>query len=366
MNCGTYNPVVQSGVSPGQGQVLWGGSQPQTANGGGQYSGPQWGQVPVYSQQSSQWGQPQVFPQQNMYVAPTTPPPSSPNNYYGMPGQTQQSGFNMYSQASQQNAYYPAQYAPEGYDPSPQKKRGPRVGLIVGLMLLVIILVGSALGGYAYYKHRNQINNVTPTPVKVMTPTTKPLFIDSFNSNKTGWDLTSKPGKFLVKVGGGSMILEDDENKLLWEILPGKNLTDFRLDVDATLTKGNPNNGYGVYIRGASSQAGDLATYYRFELYGDGTYAIFKGYLDASGHMQSFLAHTYTPSAAIAKAGAPNHITIVAKGPMMTLMVNNQTVYTYTDDNYRGGSVALFVSNLPTVAPGAQATFARLAVFPVT
>src|SRR6516162_3883309 len=93
MNCGTYNPVVQSGVSPGQGQVLWGGSQPQTANGGGQYSGPQWGQVPVYSQQSSQWGQPQVFPQQNMYVAPTTPPPSSPNNYYGMPGQTQQSGF---------------------------------------------------------------------------------------------------------------------------------------------------------------------------------------------------------------------------------------------------------------------------------
>jgi hypothetical protein len=366
MNCGTYNPIVKSGVSTEQGQALWGGSQPQVAYSSGQSSDPQWGQVPVFPQQTNQWGQSPAFPQNNGYVAPATPAPPSLNNYYGLPGQTQQSGFNTFNQAPQQNAYYLAPYVPVDYNLSPQKKRGPRVGLIVGLILLVIILVGSAFGGYTYYQHRNQSNNVPPTPVKVMTPTIKPLFGDSFNNNNTGWDLTSKPGKFSVKVGGSSMILEDDDNKLLWEVLPGKSLTDFRLDVDAKLSKGDPNNGYGVYIRGASSQNGDLETYYRFELYGDGTYAIFKGYLDASGHMQSFLAHTYTSSATIAKAGATNHITIVAKGSTMVLMINNQTIYTYTDDNYKGGSVALFISNLPTVAPGAQATFAHLAIFPVT
>ncbi len=366
VNCGTYNPVAQSGGTPDKGQALWGESQPQTAYGGGQYSGPQWGQPPA-------------FPQNNAYSAPPPPPPSSLNNYYGVPGQTQQSNFNNYNPALQQNAYFSAPsatyegyapaalngYAPAGYNQSPQKRRGPGIGLIVGTILLLIILVGGAFAGYTFYQSRNQNSIVTATPTRVSTPSVTPLFSDPFADNKTGWDLTSTPGKFSVKVGSGSMILEDDDNKLLWEILPGKNFTDFRLDVDATLSRGDPNNGYGVYIRGASGQDSDLGTYYRFELYGDGTYAIFKGSLDPTGHTQSNMVQSYTQHNAIVKAGNVNHITIVAKGPTMTLMVNGQTVYTYTDDNYKSGSVALFVSNLPKLTPGAQATFAHLAIFPV-
>ena len=178
-----------------------------------------------------------------------------------------------------------------------------------------------------------------------------------------GWDLTSNPGKFSVKVGGGTLVLEDDQNKLLWEVVPGQSFTDFRLDVNATLTKGDPNNGYGVLMR-ASNQGTDLGTYYRFELYGDGTYAIFKGYLDASGTTQSIKVQGYVVDPAIARVGQVNHITIVAKGSAMSLMVNEQAVYTYTDDNYKGGSIALFVSNLPKLTPGAQATFTHLAIFP--
>lgn len=68
---------------------------------------------------------------------------------------------------------------------------------------------------------------------------------------------------------------------------------------------------------------------------------------------------------AIAKVGQVNHITIVAKGPAMSLIVNGQTVYTYTDGNYKSGSIALFVSNLPKLPPKAQATFTHLAIFPV-
>jgi hypothetical protein len=365
MNCGTYNPVAQSGGSPEQGQAPWGASQSQTVYGGGQYSGPQWEQAPVSPLQNNQWGQPPAFPQNNTYLA-SPPAPPSLNNSYGMPGQTQQSGFDTYNPAWQQNANYSAPYAPAGYNPSSQKNRGPRVGLIVGLILLLIILVGGAFAGYTFYKNRNQHNTVAVTPTIVTTPSIKPLFSDSFVNNSTGWDLTSKSGQFSVKVGGGSLILEDDDNKLLWEILPGKNLTDFRLDVDATLTKGDPNNGYGVYIRGASSQNSDLGMYYRFELYGDGTYAIFKGSLNASGQTQSNLVQTYTQNAAITKAGTANHITIIAKGPTMKLMVNSQTVYTYTDDNYKSGSIAFFVSNLPKLTPGAQVTFSHLAIFPVT
>jgi len=41
-------------------------------------------------------------------------------------------------------------------------------------------------------------------------------------------------------------------------------------------------------------------------------------------------------------------------------------LYTYVDNNYKSGSVALFVSNLLTLPAGAQATFSQLAIFPAT
>jgi hypothetical protein len=380
VNCGTYNPVAQPGASPDQGQVQWRGSQPQAPFGGGQYSGSQWGQIPVLPPQNNQWGQPSVLPQNNTFGTSNTPQPSSlPNNFLTMPGQNQQTNSNNYYATPQQNAFYSAptttyegstpanlnDSALVGYDHPPQQKRGPKVGLIVGIVLLLILLVGGAFAGYLYYNNQHQNSTATnATPTTLSTPTLTPFFSDSFANNNMGWDLTSYTGKFSVKVGGGSLVLEDDQNKLLWEILPGKSFTDFRLDVNATLTKGDPNNGYGVFIR-ASSQGNDLGTYYRFELYGDGTYAIFKGYLDANGKTQSTKVQGYTTHAAIAKVGQVNHITIIAKGPAMTMMVNGQSVYTYTDGTYKSGSLALFVSNLPTLTPGAQAIFTNLKVFPM-
>jgi hypothetical protein len=379
-NCGTYNPVTQPGWSSDQGQSQRGRSPAPSSYDGSRYSGQQWGQAPLAPPQNSQWGQPPAFPQNDSFGTPYTPQPvSSPNNIYGQPGQGQQSNFNNSYGMPQQNAYYSAPsalyegyspanltgYAPAGYAQPPQKKRGPRVGLIVCFLLLVLILGGGAFAGYTYLKSHNQQSNATnATPTRVTTPAVTPLFSDQFGKNsKTGWDLSSKPGQYSVKVGDGSMVLEDDNNTLFWEVLPGKSFTDFRLDVDAALTQGDPNNGYGVIIRGASSQNGDLSTYYRFELYGDGSYAIFKGSLDATGHTQSKMVQSSAPTNPIAKAGHFNHITIIAKGPLMTLMVNGQTIYTYSDNNYISGSVALFVSNLPKLTPGTQATFTQLAIF---
>jgi hypothetical protein len=372
VNCGAFNPVAQPGGSAEQGQPFWGGSplQPsQTPFGSGQYQGSQWGQPSVPPSQNNQWRHPQppTFPPDNTFGAPYMPQQlSTPNNFYGMPGQ------NMYysSPSAIYDGYSPADlngYAPSRFDLPPKNKRGPRVGLIAGIALMVIILIGGAFGGYVYLKSHNQNNTAAnATPTELSTPTVTPLFSDSFGNNKYGWDLTSNPGKFSVKVGNGSMVLEDDDNKLLWEILPGKRFTDFRLDVNATLSKGDPTNGYGVFIRGASSQDSDIGTYYRFELYGDGTYAIFKGSLDATGQTQSTKVRGYAKNDAIAKAGQVNHLTIIAKGPVMTLMINGQTVYTYTDDNYKSGTIAMFVSNLPSQPPVAQAIFTNLAIFPAS
>lgn len=306
-----------------------------------------------------------------------TPPPaapiqvpqsSSPSNYYNVP----QQGYG-YSPSSPTitGDLLPGSMRgfPSGFDhmPQPPARRGNhKLGLIIGISILGVILISGAFLGYAFVTNKNDKTlSSAPTSVPTPTPSVKPLFTDSFDNNNSGWDLTSNPGKFSVQVGGGKMVLEDDNNKLLWEIIPGKTFSDFTLTVDAVLSKGDPNNGYGIYFRSGSSRDSQLGTYYRFELYGDGTYAIFKGVLDGNGNTQSNKLVGYNASASIQKQGIVNHIMIIAKGQSMTFIVNGQILNKITDNNYKSGSVALFVSNLPGSPPDAQTTFSHLAIYPV-
>jgi len=157
-----------------------------------------------------------------------------------------------------------------------------------------------------------------------------------------------------------------NKNKLLWELLPGeRSYSNFTLAVNAMLSQGDQNNGYGIYIRGASNAESDLATYYRFELYGDGSYAIFKGITDASGKSADTKIVDYTLNSAIQKQGKVNHIIIMAKGAALSFVVNDQMLQTISDPSYTSGSVALFVSNLSQAKPGATAKFSNLAIYAV-
>ena len=354
--CGEYNFLTSTNGATERAQppgAPWGGSAPQTFYGGGQPAVPPG---------------PNTFLRGN-FAPPPPPQPIYSSNPYGTPQQPLYStlapppmvGF----QQSDLNGYHPM-----GLHQPPARKRVPKIGLIVGILLLIIILmiilVGGGVGYFYIISHLEKTTTNVPS-ASSPTPTIPPLFSDSFQNNNNGWDLTSISGKYSVKVGGGSMVLEDDDNKLLWELVPGtKVYSDFKLVVDATLSRGDQSNGYGVFIRGASNQNSELATYYRFELYGDGTYAVFKGVLDATGNSQSNTLVDYTMDPAIQKQGNVNHITIIANGPSMAFIVNGQTLKVPTDTSYTGGSVALFVSNLPApTPPGAQATFNNLAIYPV-
>ena len=207
-------------------------------------------------------------------------------------------------------------------------------------------------------------NTANPTGTYPM-PKGTPLFADSFVNDTSGWNLQSASGSYSVAVGNGTLTLASDENKLLWELVPGaRSFSNFSLVVNAVLSRGDQNNGYGIYIRGSSNQDSDLATYYRFELYGDGSYAIFKGTLDSRGKSTDTKIVNYTLSSAIQKQGKVNHIMFTAKGPTMSLIVNGQVLKTFSDPSYTSGSIALFVSNLAEAKPGAQVQFSQLAIYP--
>ena len=421
-NCGQYNAIqLNNSVAQPSSGPSWGVAPPQTSYSSDQNEGFQWGQPPVQAPQNnpiSGYSVPQqpfgpssqplsagnfygASAQQsntdNFYEAPGQPARLS--NFYSAPqapfspqqapfgpqpsSQPMTTGFQPGTMSGYQFAGFPQAPAQvttrgsqpgmmNGYQPGdffqpPQRKSGPRVALIIGVVvLLVVITGGGVLGYFSLIKSQGSATTqttLTPTPTPV--PNGKPLFNDAFTNNKNAWDTTSRAGQFSVKIGNGSLVLEDDNNKLLWELVPGgRSFRDFFLTTDVVLSKGTPDNGYGIYIRSASNLNVDIATYYRFELYGDGTFAIYKGTVDANGTSKSNFLVNYTTSSAILKQGQVNHIAVGAKGSSMTFIVNGQTLKTISDNSYASGSVAMFVSNLPNTTPGAQATFSNFVIYP--
>lgn len=259
--------------------------------------------------------------------------------------------------------------------PLPERRRREdrekkRAGLIYfGISLLAVFaLVFAGLRG-AHITPGMLENMVLKTnpPRKIIyaPPKATPLFSDPLINDASGWNLQSSPGEYVVAVGSAGLTLESDQHKLLWELLPGeRSYGNFTLVVNAALTKGEQNNGYGVYIRGTADKESDLATYYRFELYGDGSYAIFKGVVNNNGVSSAIKIAGYTLNPAIQKAGKVNHLMIVAKGASLALIVNGKMVKSIDDSSYAAGSIALFVSNLLQASAGAQAQFSQLAIYP--
>ena len=235
--------------------------------------------------------------------------------------------------------------------------------VILATALLVVVVFNEAGQSlFSLISHPATTHTVT---TQYPLPKGTPLFLDTFLNDASGWNLQSVPGSYQIAVGNGKMALEDDKNSLLWELLPGEHTYDnFILSVDATLTKGDPNNGYGVYIRGTSDAQSDLATYYRFELYGDSSYAIFKGVTNQGGTSTEVKLTNFVINPAIQKLGKLNHLMVIAKGPQLSFIVNGQLLTTIKDASYASGSMALFVSNLPGSKPGAQAQFSQLAIYP--
>jgi hypothetical protein len=86
--------------------------------------------------------------------------------------------------------------------------------------------------------------------------------------------------------------------------------------------------------------------------------------VDANGTSTSSPLVNYRISPVVQKVGSVNHITIIANGPSMTLIVNGQTLATTSDSSYTSGSIALFVSNIQGAPPSAQATFSKLYIYP--
>lgn len=417
--CGMLHPLPQ-GQQP-QGQQArslgpsWGAQQPPAPQFSPSGSGA-WPNNPGSSSVQGAMGAAGGWPQQqnsqplgqNRFPSQTLPPNPMGQSGAGFPGQNQAfgqsgTGFLSQNQASQSQAslnnafanYQQNQNAPNNFFAATQQQnygstqlgsmngpvqrryqddddenegpKRPRAAMVTLIVILLVALVGGgvAFAGYKLFRPNASTVNSAVTPVAVSTPTGSPVFSDSFQAVSLNWDATPHTNTKLT-ISNGKMILEADAHSLLFpELLLGKTFADFRLDVDAALAKGDDMaNGYGIYIRASSTQDNSLGLYYRFEIYGDGSFWIYKGTADANGNSVSTAIKQSPPNNAVYTNGTLNHLTIIAKGSQLSFMINGTTVSTFTDTSYKSGSIALFVSNVTDSKTTAQVTFEHFAIFP--
>src|SRR5262249_36836347 len=148
---------------------------------------------------------------------------------------------------------------------------------VVSLVIILLVLIGASAAGYTVLISQQVAKHTTSAPPGYPIPKGAPLFAETFMNNSKQWNMQSMPGRYLVSIKKGNLILEDDDNKLFPILLPSsKSFDNFKLIIDTLLSKGDRQNGYGLCIRGTTDSDGNLTAYYRIELYGNSTYAIFK------------------------------------------------------------------------------------------
>jgi len=159
-------------------------------------------------------------------------------------------------------------------------------------------------------------------------------FEDSFQT-QGDWHTTSDPEVEIAYQDGGLSIEIKVLDQVAWTV-SGRHFEDFAIDVDATQVGGPDDNSYGVIARYV-----DDKSFYRFEISGDGYYAI-----HARDGLEWIPLVNWTESAAINQGQATNHLRVECQGNNLTFYVNDQLLERATDDRYQQGDVGLVAATL--------------------
>jgi hypothetical protein len=187
----------------------------------------------------------------------------------------------------------------------------------------------------------------TPIPVGAL------LFQDNMQANTNNWCTADFPDRQFYFIGGTYHIVNQTPSSTYW--CPKTDLVYSSLAFEADMTKvGGPDKwDYGIVFR-QNGQDG-----YFFSITGDGRYALSRhvAALDGFDNLINF-----TPTDAVRKGDSKNRLKVVARGPEITLYINDFWVATYRDTNAfaaPSGNIALFVG------PGVHASVSAVRVFAV-
>jgi|GEM_PF-521756 len=260
---------------------------------------------------------------------------------------------------------------PAPVPPSPTKRPGNRISIIVGVVVLVLVLIG---GGVFALLSRSGSKPV-PTPVVNGTPsapiTTVPTtagtavvsqapythsgtlaFSDPLSDNSQGhnWEEYHTNCTF---TGGAYHVIAPDANYADYCLADTTNFSDFVLEAQMQVVKGD---GGGIVFRVTSTNPNN--EYYEFIIGQDGSYDF---YLVTGNSSSDSKTLTSGSNPAITQGlNQTNVIAIVAKGNTIMLYVNHQPIDKVTDSTYTGGKIG-FVA-YPNTKP-TEVAFSNLKVW---
>ncbi|MGC9335537.1 MAG: protein kinase domain-containing protein, partial [Anaerolineae bacterium] len=236
------------------------------------------------------------------------------------------------------------------------------VGLaIIGLLCLVAVGVGaliwlsglgngrgvptpSRVAATSQSTTPDQVKTPSPTPssaspTTVVAPTHTPssqlgsiVFQDGFDNPGSGWEDADYEGGSVGYENGVYSVVSFGNGSVMWGVA-NQFLTDLIIEVDATQVSAGPENDneYGVACHVQPDGDGHYLS-----ISGDGYYAI---WLNVGTDWLPLV--DWTPSDAIQRGNATNHIRAVCNGPALTLIVNGQHLTTVEDTTFADGDIAL-------------------------
>lgn len=161
------------------------------------------------------------------------------------------------------------------------------------------------------------------------------LFQDDFSADQGAWILEADLDANASLKDGQLQISIDAPNLIAWAEVKEKEFADFALEVDASQLGGPDNNSYGIVFRKRSPSA-----YYRFDISGDGYYALTRRD-ETDGGTWTWITPDWLASDAIHQGASSNHVKIVAQGSHLVFYVNDQLLLETDDNGYRSGGVGL-------------------------
>src|SRR5712692_2742891 len=295
---------------------------------------------------------------------PTTPAPAGSPPY----------------EAEPQNPYSVSPYAPYSSlpltptppVPPPVQRWGNRIGIIVGVVVLVLILIGGGVFAFLQYSAaRNaaaahaqatatahaQATATASAIVALQNPYTHsgtlalsdPL---SDNSKGYGW---SEDAPNCVFTGGAYHVIAPDARYSDYCLAQATNFNDFAFEAQMQIIKGDAG---GLDFRFTSTTNNE---YYEFYIGQDGSYDL---YLVTGTSSSGIKALTSGSNPAIKQGlNQTNLIAVVAQGHSIMLYVNHQLIDKVTDSTYTGGRIGFDADTLATNGHPTEVVFSNAKVW---
>ncbi len=271
------------------------------------------------------------------YGAPSDPYSAYPSSPYNVPAQMPPS------------APYPSYVAPPPMQPLPPpspQRRGPSVGIIIGVAVLILVLVGGAV-----FVLLQRAGSTNPSPAQITPqvtatspasqnqnpypPHTGTLVLDDpmvNNSKGNKWDESTLNGVGTCGFSGGAYHIKVMKTGLICNP-EASNLVFSNLAYEAkvTILQGDQ---AGIDIRVDQSKG----TGYLFSIDTQGNFFLDRD--DSSTKAKSLSSGSH--NAIIKGLNQPNLIAIVANGTTISVYVNNQFITSTDDGTYGQGQIGVF------------------------